>query len=511
MNLQSIKLDRVFKKNGKFILPIILIFYVVSKIPILFQELPPFTFCDEDLFSMETYRLLKEDGYVLKQLRSGSINVLPTLIISKIISHFIQVDFTQIILIGRSFNLIILGIFGLVGLHLLTLQITKNYLASIICIFLFLISPYTYSTSRYWYPDHFIFFSIVWSLFFIIKFIYESKLNNLIISSIFFSIALSIKYTAIILIFPIICILFFNKENKFFVRNLLIFSISSVLLFLLINYSLFYDINLFLNDFNYNIKNYGSRSLYDLSGINYYLFISLILPLGFSGLIMFIYGIIFLINSNRIFLTSFFIYFIFFLLLLGTVPLVINRNISILIPFLFPIFASGIIFILSKYNFYYTILKIIITLSLIFNILLYFYSINKDFKPDSRIIARNWINQNIKKGTEIGINEGCSGEPAPDPKNYKLTFDPDFINQHEYYVFNSYWGHGPGHNYLGTKGVLQQIEQKYIHFYNYGDKKLIRLNPDMNDDSYYINKISGYKLIKKFDSNGPVILLYIKQ
>ena len=187
---------------------------------------------------------------------------------------------------------------------------------------------------------------------------------------------------------------------------------------------------------------------------------------------------------------------------MGTANFVLNRNVSILIPFVIPILSIGIyqisLFLINnKKNF--------ILLFFYLPPLLFFIFITySDFDIDSRYIAYEWLKKNVKANESIITNESCSVPTFGD----KFFNGPTSELVEDFFIINSYWSAGENFPERG-RGLLQIINQKNLHFYNFNDTSLYKpiVHKDYNVGDIFFEK---YILVKKINKNGPGIYIFKK-
>jgi hypothetical protein len=198
-----------------------------------------------------------------------------------------------------------------------------------------------------------------------------------------------------------------------------------------------------------------------------------------------------------------------FIIFLGSLGKVLNRNVTIVIPFVLPIVAFGIYrfvyncsFFTKKIRFLVIVLGLVIPQGI--QSLYIFYH---NFYPDSRKVAQKWLKNNINKSAEVGFNDACSGSSAAAVAGLNAIYDPYLKHNFEYYVLNSYWASIIDKYYFNRYGYFRFIDQKYIHFYEYEKNDAIKPFFLEKFESF---KIDNYSIIKIFNSNGPDIIVLKK-
>ena len=123
-------------------------------------------------------------------------------------------------------------------------------------------------------------------------------------------------------------------------------------------------------------------------------------------------------------------------------------------------------------------------------------------------MAHNWIDENVDKSVTVGINSGCSGESPADGLGIKTVNDPEISQNLPIYVLNSYWDHPFIPFYRDSRPYWLELDQKYIHFYHFNDKRIVFFP----EEEISIQRLvpSGYALEKIFTSNGPDIIIIRK-
>jgi len=257
-------------------LTLLLVILSVMRIPILFQELPPFQFCDESIYFDEVVRLHFKNEWLTHEFRSGGFNIYPILLLTKIVDFFHHLSNLDILVIGKFFYLVMFGTVAGYGFYKVGKDIGGSKVG-IVTLILYMISPYVYSVSRYWYPDHYIAAAVVWMLHFAIKYDRSDKNErvSLIACSTLLGVCISIKYTSLLLALPIILFVIKKIFKRFqlallfkegiFLTQYFVFPL--VITVFLLNFSVFYDFQGFLNGFKFNVNNYGPRDFWHLDGI----------------------------------------------------------------------------------------------------------------------------------------------------------------------------------------------------------------------------------------------------
>jgi uncharacterized membrane protein len=152
------------------------------------------------MFFGEIRSRLEAGGWIFNEFRSGAVNLLPILLISKLTKPFFELSNVNLLILGRVFYLILLGLGTAFYLYRITQLISGNRKIALLCIFLFTVSPYCMSVSRYWYPDHYIYFFSAGFLFYFLRAQVDERLSDYILSGLFLGLTISTKYTGAILL-----------------------------------------------------------------------------------------------------------------------------------------------------------------------------------------------------------------------------------------------------------------------------------------------------------------------
>ncbi|MBT8552466.1 phospholipid carrier-dependent glycosyltransferase [Polynucleobacter paneuropaeus] len=488
---------------------------ILIRIPAIFQELPPYQFCDEAIFYTEVLRLINHGGGLIHEFRSGGFNIIPIFLFAKISLYVAPLSQLDILIAGRFFYLCILGCLTTYLIYKISQEIFPKPRIGLMAAFFYVISPFTYSVSRFWYPDHFIAFSCALFVLFFLK-AYKTDFTNkklLIAIALSLSLLVSTKYTGLLFVL-LFCFLFLHAHTQYDRKKFLklffyYFLIPLILLTVALNYSALTRRSDFMEAFSYNINNYGERSIYNASGIIYYLWVTYILTLGIFAVPIYLWGYKELYKKSRAIFVFFVLFTSSYLIAIGTVQMVINRNIAIIIPFIFPIAAAGFVALwrrTSSSKILNNGLRLYLTLLILINVMITGCDLIHDFHTDSRVLARAWISKNIPAHTTIGINDGCSGESPASSEQFNLILDTQFVQKLDFYVINSYWKNSLDNPSFKT-GLLDQLDQKYLHFYNFNDRALLGPNFWGRNSAPTDQPPPGYEVLQKFSSNGPDIFI----
>lgn len=323
-----------------------------------------------------------------------------------------------------------------------------------------------------------------------------------ILNGIFIGFAIGTKYTAVFCVLPLIFVHLFHDSfsiskvfDKRFILGLLLIPISFILTtpYLVIDFKTFLGYIQFQQN-AYSQGHAGAES--NLTSYSFY-FQSLLQQYGQIPLILSGIGFILALVKDfkkALFLGSFpFIYFIF----LGSYKVHFDRNIVCLLPFLAISSGAGIYSLaaysarlvphnLFKYTMYFLLGSLLLTggYQQTKSALNHIHAITL---PDTRWIAKLWIENNIPPGSRIGREHYT---PPVDPKQFQVS-------------------------YLGMIGLIRSNLWSFdFVIASSGDYDRF-----MKDEKRYPAEaqtykqiFSTYKLIKEFapdkDMSGPIIRLY---
>jgi hypothetical protein len=145
-------------------------FSIIFRIPGAIQDLPPYIFCDEEIFIKESYSLQDENRIITNEFRSGGLNIYLPLIVFKVVSRIFNIneEYTFYIVTARIL-MVIISSATIYVLYLLSNVLFYNTTADKFAILGFVFSPTIFAHSRYWYPDHLLIFFSSLFLYFLAK------------------------------------------------------------------------------------------------------------------------------------------------------------------------------------------------------------------------------------------------------------------------------------------------------------------------------------------------------
>ena len=494
---------------------------IVVRIPAYFLERDPYLFCDESIYTGEAMRMLSENTWITEEFRAGGLNtylILVALIFSQKFGLFpAHVD---VIDVARAVETIALGSATSIFIYLSAIKIYEKRSAGIVAGLVFVLAPGSIAYSRYAYPDHYVYFFSSAVLYYLIRFLKDpTKLSHIAAAGFFSGMAISVKYSAVFLSIPILVAIVTGLHSKLrfdfrsFAKHLAVLCLSTMLALLVFNFSAFINPREFLAGFFFNVENYSSSTGSFLSGMSYYLIVAFVIYFGIPTLPLWIVGIWRIQKEKQVFFGTLMLFPIALVAYLGSLGLVLNRNMSIAIPFIVIPISGGILYIFSGVFVGKSALRMMIralfTVAIILSIVQASYGYIRDLRTDSRLVANQWIKNNLNGVETAGINEFCSGQSPASGVITKLVNDPSMEMMLPVYIINSYWTSPLDPFYRQTKPYWQQLEQKQIHFYHFGDRDLIkRSNGGSNFEAYVPG---NYEVIKRISGAGPEIIILIRR
>ena len=501
---------------------LIFLLAVLLRVPAFFEERIPYLFCDEYIFPGEALRMFNEGTFITNEFRAGAINslsILPFLHVANLLG--ITPDPVNVVLIGRMVQTLLIGGLTSIFLYLTGLKLFSRRIFGILSALVFIISPSVYAYSRFAYPDHYVYFFSAGVLYFLTRYLQGERSNFVLSSAIVLgALGFSVKYSGLFLAVPIIVAMFIgantdgrgvNRTRNFGVDLLKLFGLGSITL-LIVNYSAVANPRLFMDGLMYNSNNYANFPGTFSGAFSYYFFSAYVISFSFLGVLLISIGHLYVYQKFRSFFWVLISFPLSLMTYLSTLGLVLNRNVSILIPFIVISITAGIKFVTEdfskkKISLRVSILSLLVVSTVVCLIQLT-HSVNRDLKQDSRILAQRWISENVEKSTTIGTNEFCSGVSPADNAGFTTVLDGNFEQKLPVYVLNSYWHSPLSPYYQNSIPFWLQFDQKYIHFYHFNDREILRLPKIGRNIIDYIP--SGYRLEEFISSNGPDIVIVVR-
>lgn len=517
---------RAASAEARYRVAVIGVFAVAAllRVPATVQELPPFQFCDELLFSSEAQRLVLDHQWVTLQFRSGGLNIYPMVIVGRVLNRLGLFDPTAFVIEGRWLYSVLLASAAVFFVAGAARVLTGSRRVGLIAALLFLLSPSLLAVSRYWYPDHYsVLFSsvLVYLLLLLMRRQLSGRRRITLIASVGAALgaSLAVKYTFSVAGLPVLLALAsqvvvptgrVSHRIRQFVIELGVVVVVTALVAVLLNFSAIVNPVGFSEGFNFNVQNYG-RPGSSPSGIVFYAFLLFVASLGILGVAGFVVGVVATWKSGFSVLLVLLSFPIANIMYLGLQGLVFNRNIIASIAFILPVMSLGLYRLLlfdAAQRVRRTAAIAGLSIAAALQVAQVGTNFVTDLAPDSEPIAAAWIGEHIPKTTTVGVDDACSISPAQVAGN-AVESDPYMQNRLQYYVINSYWDNALNKAFRGRAAAWSILDQKYLHYYYESDRALptdvfslpwIRITPQQAAPP-------GYRVIRTFDSNGPAIVV----
>jgi hypothetical protein len=490
-----------------------------SRAPSIFQELPPYMFCDEEaLFYADVVNMVRNDSPTSTMFRSGPMNVYPIWAVVSVVQIFIPLTDLQILLIGRIMMPFGLGSLAVIPLALFLKNLTGLRYVGLVAGALYVSSSSLTAISRIWYPDHYIFFFVSLVAMLSAQLILSKRPRSTALLLAFaFSMMISVKYHSGVLLVMVVFAYLQRYSNPANSKHDKTATVYSFLLFLLLTSVFTGTIHLnslanwesFVEQQVFNVQNYGQVTPDPAGSAIAYTFVALLLlgPLGIIGAVA---GLAALVRRRSFWtlgllgLTP-----VALIVVLGIPGLFVNRNIVPAAPLLIALAAIGVVSLAVKlrrlerqvFSCFASGLALLLVLG---QLALAAFPIAQDLRPDSRLIAESWIRQNLPLGVPIGTNQFCVGYSPAVVAGREIIVDPRMEQALEIYVFDSLGPSAIDSNFRGPSGSAAFLEPKYLHFYFLDDKQIVlSLAGLFMNTPIYIPE--GYSLMEKFEHNGPEV------
>ena len=532
------------KDNNKtkisFMLGFCLIMASILRLWAIDFGLPFFSHIDEDYYLPQALRILSSwdlnpyyfrNPPLLTYLYSTALFLY--FIFGKLIGWFTSMrDFEELyfsntksfFVIARTIN----ALFG-VGICLVVYKVGKKLFDKIIGLIASLLVCSSFLMVR---DSHYAVNDIPGTFFLILSFNYivsiytQGRLKDYILSGLFAGMAVATKYNMGIIIFPLVLSHFFANGRIVLNRNFIWAGLSCLVGFflfcpwILLDYRTFWG--QFAEQFMFSKRPWVGASS-TLSYVQY--FFTLIWGYGLLPFCFFIIGSASLWKKKekqKLLLLGGFP--LFYYLLLGAMKLFFVRFAIPLIPYLCILSAYGIIFLAGRISYTYqrVALVLLILVSISQGVI---FSCKHNYlisKTDTRILARNWIKNNLPHGSKI-VNEGYG-------PNLTVYYDKsrlmENINNHqianvwtslpkvnlneykqrefEYIITNSYISR----RYLDRPDKYPRENEFYITLEKEANQ-IFKLSPSEGKIPFYLDEVySPFWNIFVLDRPGPTITIF---
>jgi hypothetical protein len=463
--------------------------------------------------------MLRSDSASSSMFRSGPMNVYPVWLAVSSIQVFLPLTDLQILFLGRIILPLGLGALAVIPLALFLKYLTGLRFIGLVAAGLYVLSPFLSAVSRYWYPDHYLFFfAALVSMLSAKLVVTESQKVTGLLLGISFSMMISVKYHSAVLLLMVIMALWQRYRSRFqsgekireTIQVFCVFAASSILFTTILHLNTLLNFESFLEQQKFNLENYGRFESNPVEGFTAYLFVALVLMIGPLGLIAVSIAIRDLVKRRKFstlgLLTA---APLILLIVLGFQGLFITRNVIPAGPALLALAAIGISRMVRLTPNADTLVKYLARVAVlsfftIGQVGLATYSFANDLKPDSRIQAESWISNNIPADAIVGTNRFCFGTSAAEIAGRKTQDDPGMEQELDFYVFDSYSGSRIVSNFRGEQASIAFLEPKYFHFYYIRDRQL---HKGLLGFFHEVPKVipESYELLEMFEENGPAI------
>ncbi len=315
---------------------------------------------------------------------------------------------------------IIASIFSVISLYVVYLIGRKlaNDKAGIFAAFTVAISPLHITNSAYVTTDIWVAIFLTFILFFSLKIYEEDKLSNYLFAGLFVGLAMGSKYTAFIFFSSVLLAHLLSKGfnfKQFFERNIILSSITAIVIFLITTPFAILDYKEFLKDlifegYHYRNGHIGSEAIGNTSWDLYFNYLLSSSGVGYIILFLVLLSLIFLFKKQYRVLLIVAIPPLLFFFFVGSYKVYFPRNIVSLVPALAILAATSLYLIfnlfLNKPHYKKYINPLYITLALIVAFPLVNKAIsdiqNKNL-PNTRWESISWIKDNIPAGSKLAI------------------------------------------------------------------------------------------------------------
>lgn len=212
---------------------------ILSRLPQLSYNQDPFTQCDENIYLIESHRMVMENSIIFNEFRGGGVNFLPT-----VLSVILDLDLDPAALqsFGRILLTVVIG--GLApGFALLLAQaLTRNWFISCFVGLSILFSPLLLINSVYWYPDSYIATFAILAVWLTVRTLDDESVSTrkLVVLGIVCGIGLSVKVTFVGVAAVILYLVWSQDRDRFFKHikqsNLVRIGLPAAITWLFINW-----------------------------------------------------------------------------------------------------------------------------------------------------------------------------------------------------------------------------------------------------------------------------------
>lgn len=441
----------IFKDNIKEYLVLIIIFIIAFKISLSVWSFgtPNYPNVDENITINIVNKLYVNKTFILDYFRYPALNFYYGEIFLHIVSKITKLDIQNSLVIILRVIYNGSALFSFIFFYFAIKRLFRRkvaYMSLLLALFSLYYQRYIYYAG----PDTLlILFSNI--LIYVGALIYttdneEKNIYFLIpLFCILLACATAVKYNGIVFIVMLIFLYIYKEFYKSYKNNfiLLLSLILIPLFFVIFNFCIFIDFNKFLQDVIWNFNHYkGTHQGLDSSMPSLaYLKIFLKSQYGIFGLILTFLGLYNLLNNKQYSLLIFILIVpAITILILSKYNLMLERNISTIMPFNTILICLGMIFLENNFwkdKQHITLCLVGLLVVLNITMITYFYSFNQ-----SRNIASIWISENIPEDSVIYLSKGDYSMgylPLVDSKKYSIKDEvPEMLNDNEYLIMTEY-------------------------------------------------------------------------
>ncbi len=208
---------------------------VLSRLPQLGYNQHPFVQCDENIYFLESQRMLAEQSVIFNEFRGGGINFLPT-VIGVLLG--LEIDELGLQLFGRIFLTVVIGGLAPLFAYLVARKLSGGVVIPLAVGLSAAFSPLLLLNSVYWYPDSYIATVALATVWFGLGLLDSDSIpkRRLILLGVLFGIGLSVKVTFLAVILFVVLVIWKQSKKGFTKASLLPLGVSTMISWLIINW-----------------------------------------------------------------------------------------------------------------------------------------------------------------------------------------------------------------------------------------------------------------------------------
>ncbi len=208
---------------------------VLSRLPQLGYNQYPFIQCDENIYFLESQRMLAEQSVIFNEFRGGGINFLPT-VISVLLG--LELDEAGLQLLGRIFLTAVIGGLAPFFAFLVARKLSNGELIPLAVGLTAAFSPLLLLNSVYWYPDSYIATVALATIWFALGFTDSTSIHKrrLILLGVLCGVGLSVKVTFLAIALFVVLIIWKKNRSGSFKSTLLPLGASTIISWMCINW-----------------------------------------------------------------------------------------------------------------------------------------------------------------------------------------------------------------------------------------------------------------------------------